>query len=120
MTEDDTWFIPASEESKKIVNTIKEVVDGRKLDKNPDKDVMNLSIGKYDLAYTKQNTCVWFTLLGCSLGDPTVHGFTVHETVKEAVRSALDSDKFNGLGPAHGELSQPCTLHCDIFLIVTH
>ena len=52
MTEDDTWFIPASEESKKIVNTIKEVVDGRKLDKNPDKDVVNLSIGTYDLAYT--------------------------------------------------------------------
>ena len=41
----DAWFIPASEESKKIINTIKQVVDGRKLDKNPDKDVLNLSIG---------------------------------------------------------------------------
>ena len=41
----DAWFIPASEESKKTINTIKEVVDGRKLDKNPDKDVLNLSIG---------------------------------------------------------------------------
>jgi len=48
MTEEqnkDTWFIPASEESKQIINTIKQVVDGRKLDKNPDKDVLNLSIG---------------------------------------------------------------------------
>ena len=40
----------------------------------------------------------------CPLGDPTVHGFTVHGTVKEAVRGALNSDSFNGLGPAHGEL----------------
>jgi len=48
----DAWFIPASEESKKTSNTIKEVVDGRKLDKNPNKEVLNLSIGTSHKEYS--------------------------------------------------------------------
>jgi len=40
------------------------------------------------------------------IGDPTFAGnLPVHQIMKEAVKEAVDSDKFNGYGPAHGTLT---------------
>ena len=43
-------------------------------------------------------------------GDPTFFGnLPVHKLMKEAVKDAVDSEKFNGYGPCHGEENyQPC------------
>ena len=39
----------------------------------------------------------------CPTGDPTFFGnLPVHQVMKEAVKEAVDSDQFNGYGPAHG------------------
>ena len=39
----------------------------------------------------------------CPTGDPTFFGnLPVHQVMKEAVKEAVDSDNFNGYGPAHG------------------
>jgi len=37
------------------------------------------------------------------IGDPTFSdNLPVHQVMKEAVKEAVDSEKFNGYGPAHG------------------
>ena len=37
------------------------------------------------------------------IGDPTSFGnLPVHKLIKEAVKDAVDSEEFNGYGPAHG------------------
>ncbi|XP_065913498.1 tyrosine aminotransferase-like isoform X2 [Dysidea avara] len=74
--------IIASNESKGIVNAVRDVFDGKKMETNPTKELLNLSIG-----------------------DPTFFGnLPVHQVMKEAVKEAVDSDNFNGYGPAHGLL----------------
>ena len=38
------------------------------------------------------------------IGDPTFFGnLPVHKLMKEAVKDAVDSDQFNGYGPAQGK-----------------
>ena len=38
------------------------------------------------------------------IGDPTFFGnLPVHKLMKQAVKDAVDSDKFNGYGSTHGE-----------------
>ena len=38
--------ITASDEAKRIVNPIRNIVDGRNMPTNPDKELLNLSVGK--------------------------------------------------------------------------
>jgi len=40
------WLIEGSTESKSIVNPIRDIVDGRKLEQNPHKNLISLSIGE--------------------------------------------------------------------------
>ena len=40
-------IIEASEESKGIVHPLRKIVDGRKMPTNPEKELLNLSIGNY-------------------------------------------------------------------------
>ncbi|XP_065914331.1 tyrosine aminotransferase-like [Dysidea avara] len=78
---DDLEEITASVESKKITNLIREVVDRVRVT-NTEKEVLKLSVG-----------------------DPTFAGnLPVHQVMKEAVKEVVDSDNFNGYGPAHGLL----------------
>ena len=44
--------IVASEESKGIVHPLRKIVDGRKMPTNPDKELLNLSIGKLGVRQT--------------------------------------------------------------------
>ena len=39
------WKIDGSQEAKRIVNPIRDIVDGRKLEENPEKELINLSLG---------------------------------------------------------------------------
>ena len=39
------------------------------------------------------------------IGDPTCFGnLPIHKLMKEAVKDAVDSEKFNGYGPAYGKI----------------
>ena len=42
------WLIEGSTESKRLVNPIRDIVDGKKLEQNPEKDVISLSLGQCD------------------------------------------------------------------------
>ena len=42
----DEWLVEGSIESKRIVNPIRDIVDGRKLEQNPKKDLISLSLGQ--------------------------------------------------------------------------
>ena len=42
----DEWLVEGSIESKRIVNPIRDIVDGRKLEQNPEKDLISLSLGQ--------------------------------------------------------------------------
>ncbi|XP_065915330.1 tyrosine aminotransferase-like isoform X2 [Dysidea avara] len=76
----EEWLLEGSTESKSIVNPIRDIVDGRKLEQNPQKNLVSLSIG-----------------------DPTVFGnLPVHDVMKQAVKDAVDSGTCNGYGPAQG------------------
>ena len=37
--------IAASDEAKRLVNPLRKIVDGRKMPTNPDKELLNLSVG---------------------------------------------------------------------------
>ena len=39
------WLVEGSIQSKKIVNPIRDIVDGRKLEQNPGKELIRLSLG---------------------------------------------------------------------------
>ena len=39
------WLVEGSTESKRIVNPIRDIVDGRKLQQNPEKELISLSLG---------------------------------------------------------------------------
>ena len=41
--------IAASDEAKGIVNPLRKIVDGKKMSTNPDKELLNLSVGKFVL-----------------------------------------------------------------------
>ena len=52
----------------------------------------------------------------CCTGDPTFFGnLPVHQMMKEAVKEAVDSDQFNGYGPAHGTVYTS-----EVLLLVTY
>lgn len=42
----DEWLVEGSIESKKIVDLIQDIVNGRKLQDNPEKDLISLSLGQ--------------------------------------------------------------------------
>lgn len=42
----EEWLVEGSLESKRIVNPIRDIVDGRKLEQNPEKDLISLSLGQ--------------------------------------------------------------------------
>ena len=39
------FMIAASDEAKSLVNPLRKIVDGKKMPTNPDKELLNLSIG---------------------------------------------------------------------------
>ncbi|XP_065913496.1 tyrosine aminotransferase-like isoform X3 [Dysidea avara] len=74
--------IPASDESNGLVNKLRQIVDEKEMTTNSDKDLFNISVG-----------------------DPTFFGnLPIHQVMKKAVKEVVDSDNFNGYGPAHGLL----------------
>lgn len=79
-TKRSKWTIASSHMAKRTFNPIRTVVDGMKLEPNPDKDLISLSIG-----------------------DPTVFGnLGPSQEMKDAVVSALNSGKSNGYAPSVG------------------
>ena len=42
----DDFSIAASDEAKKLNNPIRSIVDDRKMSTNPDKEMLNLTVGK--------------------------------------------------------------------------
>ena len=40
-------MITASEETKRLVNPLRQIVDGRKMPNNPEKELLNISIGNF-------------------------------------------------------------------------
>ncbi|CAG5958381.1 unnamed protein product [Menidia menidia] len=76
------WEVKASEMAKNTLNPIRAIVDGMKLTPNPDKPMIALSIG-----------------------DPTVFGnLPTDGAVLQALKDAIDSEKYNGYAPSVGYL----------------
>nr|XP_025039548.1 tyrosine aminotransferase [Pelodiscus sinensis] len=74
------WAVRASEMSKKTFNPIRAIVDSMKVEPNPNKPMISLS-----------------------LGDPTVFGnLPTDDEVTQAVKEALDSGRYNGYAPSVG------------------
>ncbi|XP_039358633.1 tyrosine aminotransferase isoform X2 [Mauremys reevesii] len=74
------WAVRASEMSKKTFNPIRAIVDTMKVEPNPNKPMISLS-----------------------LGDPTVFGnLPTDDEVTQAVKEALDSGNYNGYAPSVG------------------
>ncbi|XP_028666003.1 tyrosine aminotransferase isoform X1 [Erpetoichthys calabaricus] len=74
------WNIKASEMSNKTFNPIRAIVDSMKIEPNPNKSMIRLSIG-----------------------DPTVFGnLPTDEEVLHAMKEAIDSGKYNGYAPSIG------------------
>nr|XP_029524057.1 tyrosine aminotransferase-like [Oncorhynchus nerka]XP_029524058.1 tyrosine aminotransferase-like [Oncorhynchus nerka] len=74
------WNIRPSEMSINTLNPIRAIVDGMKLTPNPGKPMIALSIG-----------------------DPTVFGnLPTNEKVTQALKDAIDSNKYNGYAPSVG------------------
>ncbi|XP_072926651.1 tyrosine aminotransferase [Hemitrygon akajei] len=74
------WNIQASEMSKRTFNPIRTIVDNMKIEPNPKKAMISLSIG-----------------------DPTVFGnLPTNEKILQAMKEAVDSGKFNGYAPSVG------------------
>ena len=83
-----SWNIKPSEVSIRTCNPIREVVDEMKIQPNPSKELINLSIG---------------TSLLIFIGDPTIYGnFRVHSSIEEAIIKNLKNGKSNGYGPSTG------------------
>uniref|UniRef100_A0A8D0BKE6 Tyrosine aminotransferase n=1 Tax=Salvator merianae TaxID=96440 RepID=A0A8D0BKE6_SALMN len=77
------WAVRASEMSKRTFNPIRTIVDSMKVEPNPQKPLISLS-----------------------LGDPTVFGnLPTDSEVTAAMKEALDSGKYNGYAPSVGYLS---------------
>ncbi|XP_015820851.1 tyrosine aminotransferase [Nothobranchius furzeri] len=76
------WDVQPSEMANNTLNPIRAIVDGMKLTPNPDKPMIALSIG-----------------------DPTVFGnLPTDDAVLQAMKDAIDSQKFNGYAPSVGYL----------------
>ncbi|KAM6937357.1 tyrosine aminotransferase [Xenentodon cancila] len=76
------WEVNPSEMANKTLNPIRLIVDGMKLTPNPDKPMIALSIG-----------------------DPTVFGnMPTDAAVLQALKDAIDSQKYNGYAPSVGYL----------------
>uniref|UniRef100_A0A672ZQ99 Tyrosine aminotransferase n=1 Tax=Sphaeramia orbicularis TaxID=375764 RepID=A0A672ZQ99_9TELE len=76
------WEVKPSDMANNTLNPIRAIVDGMKLTPNPDKPMIALSIG-----------------------DPTVFGnLPTDETVRQALKDAIDSEKYNGYAPSVGYL----------------
>ncbi|XP_072350698.1 tyrosine aminotransferase-like, partial [Scyliorhinus torazame] len=68
------WNVRSSEMSKRTFNPIRAIVDNMRIEPNPDKAMISLSIG-----------------------DPTVFGnLPTDNKVLQAMKNAVDSGKFNG------------------------
>ncbi|XP_036604820.1 tyrosine aminotransferase [Trichosurus vulpecula] len=77
------WAVRASDMSKKTFNPIRAIVDSMKVEPNPNKTMISLSIG-----------------------DPTVFGnLPTDSEVTQAMKDALDSGKYNGYAPSIGYLA---------------
>ncbi|KAM6430042.1 tyrosine aminotransferase isoform 5-T5 [Liasis olivaceus] len=77
------WAVRASEMSRRTFNPIRAIVDAMKVEPNPRKALISLSIG-----------------------DPTVFGnLPTDDEVTRAMKEALDSGKYNGYAPSVGYLS---------------
>ncbi|KAJ0029483.1 hypothetical protein NQD34_004480 [Periophthalmus magnuspinnatus] len=76
------WEVKPSKMAQNTLNPIRAIVDGMKLTPNPEKPMIALSIG-----------------------DPTVFGnLPADEAVLQAMKDAIDSQKFNGYAPSVGYL----------------
>ncbi|NXA54262.1 ATTY aminotransferase, partial [Nothocercus julius] len=74
------WAVRASEMSKKTFNPVRAIVDSMKVEPNPKKAMISLS-----------------------LGDPTVFGnLPTNDEVTQAVKEVLDSGRYNGYAPSVG------------------
>ncbi|XP_076204955.1 tyrosine aminotransferase isoform X2 [Aptenodytes patagonicus] len=74
------WAVRASEMSKKTFNPVRAIVDSMKVEPNPKKAMISLS-----------------------LGDPTVFGnLPTNDEVTRAVKEVLDSGRYNGYAPSVG------------------
>ncbi|XP_068595800.1 tyrosine aminotransferase [Brachionichthys hirsutus] len=74
------WEVKPSEMANNTFNPIRAIVDEMKLTPNPDKPMITLSVG-----------------------DPTVFGnLPADDAVNQAMRDAIDSQKYNGYPPAVG------------------
>uniref|UniRef100_A0A8D0GDV6 Tyrosine aminotransferase n=1 Tax=Sphenodon punctatus TaxID=8508 RepID=A0A8D0GDV6_SPHPU len=74
------WAVRASEMSKKTFNPIRTIVDSMKVEANPKKPMISLSIG-----------------------DPTVFGnLPTADEVTQAMKDALESGNYNGYAPSVG------------------
>ncbi|CAL4116174.1 unnamed protein product, partial [Meganyctiphanes norvegica] len=75
-----TWDVPASSYALNTFNPIRNIVENMKINPNPEKKMIALSIG-----------------------DPTVFGNLVPaETITNAVSESVQSGKYNGYGPSTG------------------
>uniref|UniRef100_A0AAV2KYK5 Tyrosine aminotransferase n=1 Tax=Knipowitschia caucasica TaxID=637954 RepID=A0AAV2KYK5_KNICA len=76
------WEVKPSDMAQNTLNPIRAIVDGMKLNPNPEKPMIALSIG-----------------------DPTVFGnLPTDKVVLQAMKDAIDSQKFNGYAPSVGYL----------------
>ncbi|KAG7245318.1 hypothetical protein INR49_030873 [Caranx melampygus] len=76
------WEVKPSEMANNTLNPIRAIVDGMKITPNPDKPMIALSIG-----------------------DPTVFGnLPTDDAVLQAMKDAIDSQKYNGYAPSVGYL----------------
>uniref|UniRef100_A0A8C6Z1X6 Tyrosine aminotransferase n=1 Tax=Nothoprocta perdicaria TaxID=30464 RepID=A0A8C6Z1X6_NOTPE len=87
------WAVRASEMSKKTFNPVRAIVDSMKVEPNPKKAMISLSLGK---------TLLFFNF---PKGDPTVFGnLPTNDEVTQAMKEVLDSGRYNGYAPSVGKL----------------
>lgn len=110
------WAIRASEMSKRTFNPIRAIVDSMKVEPNPQKPLISLSIGKRWGARAGcygalQELCgdallqlaTGITVFWISTGDPTVFGnLPTDNEVTQAMKEALDLGRYNGYAPSVG------------------
>nr|CAD7426405.1 unnamed protein product [Timema monikensis] len=121
------WNVPASEIARNTNNPIRNIVENLRLDPNPDKPLIALSIGPHDvqarrhgvdrLKYSPVFPPTLFRYLlesflryrrGDFFRDPTVFGNLLPSPeVLDAVRESLGSLRYNGYAPSVGEWNQP-------------
>lgn len=117
------WAVRASEMSKKTFNPIRAIVDSMRVEPNPKKPMISLSIGEglwqgwRGVGRCGTGPCVMLGGCGrsrvqgcCRLptGDPTVfRNLPTDDEVTRAVKEALDSGRYNGYAPSVGTSPSP-------------